>query len=233
MAFPSGLVGSSIPTTGWGIHAQRPVLLDTSSARRATDAEVIAASMERPELFEEIFGRHFNVIYRHVARRVGPDSAGDIASDVFERAFATRHRYKTAFTSARPWLFGITANLLRQHYRKHRRATMAHWKATSRESWKSADDTEAADRRVDAEAMSTSLSNAMAKLRKEEREVLLLYAWSDQSYPEIAASLGIPIGTVRSRLARARARLRELMGDDWRREQQGTRNDLDGPKGMG
>ncbi len=216
MPLPGALVGSSIPTAGWGIRVQGAESLDSALPRRATDAEVISASLQQPELFEEIFGRHFDVIYRHVARRVGPDVAADIASDVFERAFATRQRYKTAFTSARPWLFGITANLLRQHYRKHRRATMAHWRATSRETWKSSDDTDQADRRVDAESMSRNLERGLAKLRTVEREVLLLFAWSDMTYPEIAHALDIPIGTVRSRLARARARLRELMGEDWR-----------------
>ncbi len=228
MPFDGARVGSSIPTAGWGTRVQGAIHLDSASARRATDAEVISASLDRPELFEEIFGRHFDVIYRHVARRVGPDTAADIAADVFERAFATRQRYKTAFTSARPWLFGITANLLRQHYRKHRRATMAYWKATGRESWESSDDTDQADRRVDAESMARNLEHGLAKLRPSERDVLLLYAWSDMSYPEIALALGIPIGTVRSRLARARARLRELMGDDWR-----IRNDTTDERRMG
>ncbi len=233
MPIPAALVGSSIPTAGWGIRMQGAESLDSASARRATDAVVIAASLEQPELFEEIFGRHFDVIYRHVARRVGPDAAADIASDVFERAFATRQRYKTAFTSARPWLFGITANLLRQHYRRHRRATMAHWKVTSRESWKSSDDTDQADRRLDAESMADNLERGLAKLRPVEREVLLLFAWSDMSYPEIARALDIPIGTVRSRLARARARLRELMGEDWRIKNQTSDEPSWGREGSG
>ena len=182
------------------------------------DSELIERSWDEPEVFEEIFNRHHEVVYRHVIRRVGPDAAADIASEVFVRAFAARRRYNLSYSSARPWLFGITANLLRQHYRSHRRATKAHWRVMAAESLTEGDSTGEADRRVDAEALASGLETGLAKLRATEREVLLLYAWADLSYAEIASALGIPVGTVRSRLARARQRFRELARDEWRTE---------------
>ncbi len=213
----TALVGSSIPEAGWGILVQNPDSQGGApfNPARATDAELIKASWEQPEYFEEVFSRHYRVIYRHVVRRVGPDVASDVASEVFERAFASRRKFKVEYASARPWLFGIAANLLRQHYRSHKRATRAHWKAMAREPWKTADGTPEADRRVDAAALSPALEQGLSRLRRAERDVLLLYAWSDLSYPEIAAALDIPVGTVRSRLSRARARFRELMGAEW------------------
>ena len=73
------------------------------------------------------------------------------------------------------------------------------------------DDAGDVDRRLDALAAGPVLAAALADLRSDEREVLLLFAWADLGYEEIAAALGIPTGTVRSRLSRARRRVRELL----------------------
>ncbi len=186
---------------------------DIATSAATSDAEIIVASWTTPESFEEIFNRHYAVIYRHVARRAGPDAASDVASETFVRAFAARHRFKTEYLSARPWLFGIATNLLRQHFRSSRRATTATWKVAGREQTRTSDDTAAADARVDAESVSGRLRAGLDALRDGDRDVLVLYAWEDMTYQEIANALGIPIGTVRSRLARARRRFRELAGD--------------------
>lgn len=184
-----------------------------SKTAGSTDAEIIVRSWDHPDVFELIFDRHYMVIYRHLARRAGPEVAGDIASEVFVRAFAARRRYRTEYPSARPWLFGIATNLLRQHFRSSRRATSAFWKMAGRSPVTTADRTAAADARVDAQALGGQLQAGLDELRDGDREVLLLYAWEDLSYAEIAEALGIPIGTVRSRLSRARRRFRELAGD--------------------
>jgi RNA polymerase sigma-70 factor (ECF subfamily) len=178
-----------------------------------SDADIIRRSWGDADAFEEIFNRHYRVIYRHVARRAGPDVAADVASEVFVRAFAARDRFKTEYASARPWLFGIATNLLRQHFRGSRRASAAIWRVVGRESTRTPDDTAASDARVDAEALGGKIQSGLDALRQGDRDVLLLYAWEDLSYKEIATALGIPIGTVRSRLARARRRFRELSGD--------------------
>jgi RNA polymerase sigma factor (sigma-70 family) len=151
----------------------------------------------RPEAFEELFERHFDSVHGYLARRVGRDLGRDLASETFTRAFAARQRYDPARGEARPWLFGIANNLLRRHYRDEERRLRAFARV------------EAPD-----EAFAPGehrLADALAALPREERDVLLLFTWADLEYAEIAAALGLPIGTVRSRLHRARGHLRAAL----------------------
>jgi RNA polymerase sigma factor (sigma-70 family) len=173
-----------------------------------TDAEVIAASASDPRSFAAIFDRHFADIDRYLARRVGSSLADDLAADTFMVAFRSRARYDPSVPDARPWLFGIAANLLRRHWRTERRRLRAYARTGVDPLWDESGD---ADRRVDALRAGPALAGALASLSPTEREVLLLFAWADLSYEEISAALGIPVGTVRSRLSRGRARVRELL----------------------
>jgi RNA polymerase sigma-70 factor (ECF subfamily) len=173
-----------------------------------SDAEVIAASLEDGARFAEIFDRHFAEIDRYLARRVGRVLGDEIASEVFVIAFRSRGRYDAAAPDARPWLFGIAANLARRHWRTERRRLRAYARTGVDPLY---DDAAAIDRRLDALAAGPALARALAGLRPAEREALLLFAWADLSYEEIAAASGVPIGTVRSRLSRARGRVRELL----------------------
>ena len=177
-----------------------------------TDAEAIAASRDDPERFAEIFHRHFPPIHRFVQRRVGRGPADDIAAETFAEAFRQRSNYDGS-PNAAPWLFGIAVNLLRRHHRKERRQLFAYAR-TGRDPVVDAGFAEA-DERVDAAAMRQSLALALSSLRDADRDVLLLVAWADLTYEEIARALAIPVGTVRSRLHRGRRRLRTLL------EQQG------------
>jgi RNA polymerase sigma factor (sigma-70 family) len=166
--------------------------------RIRTDAEVIALSLQDREAFGEIFERHFDVIYRYLARRVGADLAQDISSFVFLAALERRGRYKLDRANALPWLYGIAANKLRRHRRSEERRLRA------------VADTGIADEA--AVCTSTSIDRAVAgalvSLAPRDREVVFLSTWADLSYEEIADALDIPIGTVRSRLNRARRTLR-------------------------
>jgi RNA polymerase sigma factor (sigma-70 family) len=145
--------------------------------------------------FAELFEAHFDAIYGYLARRVGADLARDLAAEAFTRAYAGRKRFDPKRGEPRAWLFGIANNLLRHHYRDEERRLQAFARIdpASRE--------EAPHEPVVAEAL--------AVLSREERDVLLLFAWADLSYEQIAEALALPVGTVRSRLNRARARLRE------------------------
>lgn len=174
-----------------------------------SDSQIIAGSADRPDLFEEIYRRHHEVVLRHVERRVGPDAGADIASEVFIRAFSARTRFNHDYPSARPWLFGIATNLIRHHFRKSRRATTAHQRLMVRELGHAPDGTAESARRVDADLAGPDLARCLEELRDVDREILLAYALHDLTYAEIAQKAGIPIGTVRSRLARARARIRQ------------------------
>jgi RNA polymerase sigma factor (sigma-70 family) len=174
----------------------------------SSDAAVIRASLDDGAWFGEIFDRHFAEIDRYLARRVGWALADEIASEVFVIAFRSRGRYDPAVADARPWLFGIAANLARRHWRTERRCLRAYARTGVDAVWDEAGDI---DRRLDALAAGRELAAALAALSPGEREVLLLFAWADLGYEEIATALGIPVGTVRSRLSRGRTRVRELI----------------------
>jgi RNA polymerase sigma factor (sigma-70 family) len=176
--------------------------------RDAPDAVVIASSLSDASAFGEIFDRHFVEIQRYLGRRVGTALADELAAETFVLAFRLRDRYDGRALDARPWLFGIAANLTRRHWRTERRRLRAYARTGSDPI---GDESSEVERRVDAMAAAPQLAAALASLSGGEREVLLLFAWADLSYEEISAALGIPTGTVRSRLSRARAHVRELM----------------------
>src|SRR5574341_1801060 len=90
------------------------------------DTELIAASLLEPERFAELFDRHFPAIHRYLRRRVGPELADDLAAETFTQAFARRRHYQSEHPDARPWLYGIAGNLLRQHARAEQRRLHAY-----------------------------------------------------------------------------------------------------------
>jgi RNA polymerase sigma-70 factor (ECF subfamily) len=162
-----------------------------------------------PRLFAGVFDRHYVAIAGFLRRRVERSLADELAAETFLRAFDGRGRYDVARADALPWLFGIASNLLS----RHRRAEERRLRAVARER-RLADPVpglDEVDARLDAAAASAVLASALASLGVGDREVLLLYAWADLSYEEIAVALGIPVGTVRSRLHRARGLLRKRL----------------------
>ncbi|MGW0552525.1 RNA polymerase sigma factor [Streptomyces altiplanensis] len=174
------------------------------------DAELIAASLEEPERFAALFDRHAPAIHQYVTRRLGRDAADDVTAETFLTAFRIRARFDAARTGVRPWLYGIAA----KEIGRHRRQEMKALKLLARtghdpiaDSW-----TDSADDRLAAEAAVRPLAGALARLSAGDRHVLLLFAWADLSYQEIAEALDIPVGTVRSRLNRARRKLRPATG---------------------
>jgi len=173
-----------------------------------TDGEILADSIDNAASFAAIFDRHFDAIYGYLQRRIGPDLAEELASQTFLVAFNQRARYDLSFSNARPWLFGIASNLLRRQRREERRQLRAYARTGIDPLGDALEGTEA---RLDAANMGRELAAALASLAGEELDVLLLYAWAELSYAEIAQALGTPIGTVRSRLSRARRRVRELL----------------------
>ncbi len=173
-----------------------------------TDGEAIRASQSRPEAFEPVFDRHYDSIFKYLARRVGPDVGGELASEVFTIAFAQRHHFHDDADDARPWLYGIAANLARRQARTWKRSRRAGQRSSGGNViWLDP----APEDRIDAERLREVLLDAISQLRSSEREVLLLNALTDLTYREVAHALSIPIGTVRSRLARARNKVREIL----------------------
>jgi RNA polymerase sigma factor (sigma-70 family) len=174
-----------------------------------SDAAVITASLADPGRFGAIFDRHATIVFRYLVRRVGVDEAESLLGDVFRVAFEKRAAYDAERPNARPWLYGIATNLLAHHRRTEARRISATARLLARRP--GGDDTsdQVVDR-LDSEALWSRIADAVGALPEGERDALLLFVWEELSYDEIASALDVPVGTVRSRLNRARENLREL-----------------------
>jgi RNA polymerase sigma factor (sigma-70 family) len=174
------------------------------------DGEVIARSRDEPELFALLFRRHAGHIARYAARRLGAGPAEDIVAETFLAAFRQRGGYDVSRPDARPWLYGIAGNLIRRHHRDEVRELRALERTGSDPVAESF--TDRADSRLAADAASRAVAAAIASLDPGQRDVLLLITWAELTYDQVAEALGVPEGTVRSRMNRARARLRAALG---------------------
>ncbi|WP_410671709.1 RNA polymerase sigma factor [Amycolatopsis sp. cmx-4-68] len=175
------------------------------------DASVIARSRREPSLFAVIFDRHSRHIHRYLVRRLGPVVADDVLADTFLIAFDKRAKFDLAHPDARPWLYGIATNLVARQRRVEVRELKLRMAVGP-----PADEIGHADRvadQVSAQALGKRLDRALATLRPRERDVLLLVAAEGLGYQEVAEALAIPVGTVKSRLNRARGRVRAELGD--------------------
>ncbi|MFI2361976.1 RNA polymerase sigma factor [Promicromonospora sp. NPDC019610] len=185
-----------------------------------SDAQIIASSLHEPEDFAAVYGRHARTVHRYAYRRVGPEHAEDVVAETFVAAFRRRATYDLARPDARAWLLGIATREISQL----RRAEATRYRAMARVGTARPEDN-LADRAttdVAARAAGGALGTALAGLRPGDRDVLLLWAWGDLSYEEIATTLEIKKGTVRSRLHRARRLVRAaLPGGLWDVEEDG------------
>ncbi|MFE4214729.1 RNA polymerase sigma factor [Streptomyces sp. NPDC056844] len=190
-----------------------PVAADESTE---SDASVVRRSLEDPDAFSVLFDRYADDIHRYAARRLGTEAADDLMAETFVIAFQQRRRYDLSRPQARPWLYGIVTNLVGGHRRAEARRLRALSRAASTAPGEGSGDAEPlADRvaaRVSAEGVRAELAGALAALPARYRDVLLVVAWGDLDYAEAAEALGVPVGTVRSRLHRARKKLREALG---------------------
>ena len=176
----------------------------------ADDAAVIESSRREPERFAVLFDRHAPHIHRYLARRAGRQVADDLVAETFLAAFAKRDRYDLGHPDARPWLYGIATNLLGQHRRDEARQYRIRQAAAAEPEVPGHAERVAAE--VTAQAMRTLLAAALAALPAGDRDVLLLIAWEQLTYQEVSRALAIPVGTVRSRLHRARTKVRQAPG---------------------
>lgn len=176
----------------------------------ATDAEIIAVSREDPGSFGLLFDRHVERIYAYIVRRVGPSLAEELTAETFAKAFAQRSRFVPLRDGAGPWLYGIATNLIHNARRAERRR-LAAYERTWPHPPVADDEFDRADARIDADRTGQRLVAALLRLSPGDRDALLLFAWQELSYEEIAVALGIPSGTVASRINRARRRLRSSL----------------------
>ncbi|WP_049560170.1 RNA polymerase sigma factor [Nonomuraea sp. SBT364] len=175
------------------------------------DAEVIARSRHDPEAFAVLFTRHAPALKRYVVRRLGLEAAEDIVAETFTAAFRQRGTYDLTRADARPWLYGIATNLIG----RHRRSEITLYRALSRTGADPVVEpfTDRVEGRVAAGEVRGRLAAALAALPAGHRDALLLVAWGEFSYEDAARSLGVAVGTVRSRVFRAREKLRRALGD--------------------
>lgn len=163
---------------------------------------------------EEVFNRHYADVYRYLARRVPASVAEDLASETFVQAATRAHTFDPARGVLRGWIFGIASNLLSRHYRDEERAYRAFARTGVDPLTDAGAETDRAVERLDSKSYQAALLTALADLSAGDRDVLLLIAHAELTYAEVAQALDIPVGTVRSRLNRARRQVRASLDDD-------------------
>lgn len=164
-----------------------------------------------PEAFRGLFDEHARAVYNHGFRLTGDWSvAEDVVSLTFLEAWRLRGRVEAGTEgSLRPWLFGIATNVARNVRRAARRYEGALVRLPRQRS--EPDIAEEVVARLDDQERIARVRSALAALRAPEREVLALCVFAGLDYGEAAEALGVPVGTVRSRLSRARTRLSRLV----------------------
>lgn len=175
----------------------------------STDKEIIERSILDPEAFGELYLRHAPIVHRYSWRRAGESVADDITADTFLVAFTSRQRFDLASADAKPWLLGIATRLLHNHSRAEARRLRAF--ARTAESDALDDPTSRFGEQIDAISSMKVVARALRRMSAIDRDCLLLYAQGGLTYEEVSEAMNIPIGTVRSRLNRARKTLREAI----------------------
>lgn len=172
----------------------------------STDSEIIERSIGEPEAFSGIFERHVRPVGGYIRRRLGADVVDDALSETFLVAFRRRGSFDRNVGSALPWLLGIATRVVKRH-RADEAKQWRSFEAASGAAHVPDSDHGAADDRMDADAAVRALAPRIAALSARDRDTLLLYAWGDLTYEQIAIALDVPVGTIRSRLNRVRRKL--------------------------
>ncbi|QAV70175.1 sigma-70 family RNA polymerase sigma factor [Salinibacterium sp. UTAS2018] len=181
------------------------------------DSGVIERSLREPAAFGELFHRYAASLHRYVARRAGEPLADDVTSETFLIAFERRATFDLGRDDARPWLFGIATNLIHRHRIAEARTLKSLERAAAEPEY---DNSPNVDEIVDAQREVKKMARRLRRMSSGDRDCLLLFAWGDFTYEQIAQSLEIPVGTVRSRMNRARRILRtEPLSEEVHHEQ--------------
>ncbi|WP_344238461.1 sigma-70 family RNA polymerase sigma factor [Kribbella hippodromi] len=189
-----------------------------ASAEDRPPPEATSPGAERPELtgpaiageFTRLFDQHAVPMHRYLARRVGAEQAHDLVSETFLTAFKQRDTYDPEKAAVKAWLYGIATNLARRYVRDEVRGLRATARAGRREPGDLVAHDGRVAERVDAQELARRIAPAIADLSDGDRDVLLLTSWAGLTTVEVADALGIPAGTVRSRLHRVRRQLTNL-----------------------
>lgn len=200
-------MAAGIPRQARTIDGPAEVLVHNSEGD-AYDWPLVVGGDHRA--FERIFDRHSELVYRFVRRRTGDASlAEEVTAQVFLEMWRQRRKVRVLNGSLRSWLIGVAANLVRRHWRTLARRERALVRLPQLDTPDHADEVVS---HMDNEATLRELGSRLAGLPKHQRDVLLLWACEGLNYSEIAQVLDVPVGTVRSRLSRARTQLTERDG---------------------
>ncbi|MTA14818.1 MAG: sigma-70 family RNA polymerase sigma factor [Actinobacteria bacterium] len=175
------------------------------------DADAAQPASEAASVVGAWFEQYVDVIHAYVCRRAGREVARDVTAETFRVALAQFDRYDSSLGHERAWLYGIASNLLRRHWRSEQRLLRSQHRSASSVSVVG-DPLLAVEDRFDARRDVDRVLEAVALLDPDDRDVLLLTVWEGLTSAEVAAALGVPAGTVRSRLSRIRAHLRADQG---------------------
>jgi RNA polymerase sigma factor (sigma-70 family) len=207
-------MSKALPCDGWN----QPVGADTKEVMgELTDAALWRrAAAGETAAFGTIFERHARTVYNYCFRRSGDWAlAEELTAIVFLEAWRRRQQIELERDEAIPWLLGVATNVIRNLRRSQRRYRAALERLPREPSVEFATEV---DERVDDERQMRAALRALCKLPRVDQDVLALCVWEELTYEQAALALGVPVGTVRSRLFRARARLRELTengGHEW------------------
>jgi len=180
-----------------------------------TDAQLWSrAQRDDTAAFGELYRRHARSVQSYCLwRTVAQQVAEEATSTVFLEVWRRRGRLELRTETAAPLLLGVASNVLRNFWRSQRRHARALERIGRSEPRLAAWDEDEVIARVDAMAEVREAGTAIRALPSKEREVLALLVWGELSYAETAIALDVPIGTVRSRVSRARSRLGEAFAD--------------------
>ena len=179
-------------------------------AQRAPDVDDTRpdlANADPTAAFARLFDTHARALHGYLAGRVGVDIADDLVAETFLVALRRRASYDPAQAPVRGWLYGIATNLARNHIRTEIRGYRASARVHALREAGIDHDAQTVDR-LDAQRHTRVLADGLASLNEQERDVLLLTSWAGLEPIEVAAALGVPASTVRSRLHRVRQKLR-------------------------
>ena len=207
----SEVVGLSWMELSGAVEHQSYVTSDRRVPLGASDESLLQASANGDErAFSELYERHARTIYNYLFRRLGDWSeAEDLTAVVFLEAFRRRSEVVVVEGKLLPWLYGISTNVLRNR----RRALWRHRHLVEQLARQPGTDlTPDVGARSEATEQMRSVLKRIARLPRQQQDVVALCVWSELTYEEAAVALGVPVGTVRSRLSRARAALMELPG---------------------
>ncbi|WP_042398298.1 RNA polymerase sigma factor [Streptacidiphilus carbonis] len=176
---------------------------------RVSDRELWTRAVDGDrEAFGRIFDRHAKTVYNHLFRRTGDwAEAEDLTSTVFMHAWRRRSETVLDRDSALPWLLGIADRLLSNTRRRLRRAEALLHRLVSHDE-PVVDHADRVAGLVDDARRMSEIHRMLSRLPRHEREVVELCVWSGLDQQAAAAALGVAVGTVKSRLHRARRRLK-------------------------